>query len=88
MVSDDCIIHFKLPLPKTTFSQKTITFQKSRSVEFERFKHDILDTGLLMLEIKTMQYNTTLTELANKHAPVKSKTITERSGAEWYTTGK
>ncbi len=33
----------------------------------------------------TTQYNTKLTELADKHAPVTSKTITERPEVEWYT---
>ncbi len=36
----------------------------------------------------TTQYNTKLTELADRHAPVNSKTITEHPGAEWYTTAQ
>ncbi len=33
----------------------------------------------------TTQYNDRLFELADKHAPCKSKTITEHPEAEWYT---
>ncbi len=85
-VSDHCIIHFKLTIPKPTFPQKTITFRKWKSVDLKSFKQDILDAGLLMLDSIKSNNNTTLTELADKHAPVKSKTITEHPGAEWYTT--
>ncbi len=83
-VSDCCIVHFKLTIHKPTFHQKIITFQKWKSVIIERFKHNILDAGLLMLDSVSniTQYNTKLTELADRHAPVKSKTTTECLGAE------
>ncbi len=93
-VSDLCIFHFKLTIPKPTFPQKTITFRKWTSMDLERFKQDILDAGLLMLDSVlnlTTQYNTKRTELADKHALVKSKTITECPGAVVYNraqTGK
>ncbi len=63
-------------------------------MDLERFKQDILDAGLLMLDSVlnlTTQYNTKRTELADKHALVKSKTITECPGAVVYNraqTGK
>ena len=33
----------------------------------------------------TQQYNLTLSSLLDKHAPKKTKTITERTDVDWYT---
>ena len=37
------------------------------------------------VESAILQYDSALCTIINKHAPVKSKTITIRSEAEWYT---
>jgi hypothetical protein len=57
-------------------------------MDMDKFRQDISDANLLShdsLSDLTFYYNNTLQQLLDKHAPLKTKTITERPQAEWYT---
>jgi hypothetical protein len=88
-VSDHSIIQFKLQMKKPAFQRKTISFRQWRSVDIDSFKQDILDTNLMSSSTVSelvSRYNSVMQELADKHAPAKTKTITVKPHAEWYTT--
>lgn len=88
-VSDHSIIHFKLRVRKPSYERKTISFRQWKSVDRDSLEQDIVNANLLSCDTTedlVSQYTSTMKELADKHAPVKIKTITVRPQAEWFTT--
>ena len=65
-------------------------FRCLKSVDLHKFNLDILSSKLItnppssLFELITC-YNSTLSSLLNKHAPLKSKTVTQKPKNPWYT---
>ena len=64
-----------------------------KSIDLQEFRDDISDSPLIStvyeaghdLESLLTLFNTTLIGLLDKHAPLKTRTITIRPSAPWYT---
>ena len=69
--------------------KKTLRFRKLRDIQLDDFKQDILSSPLVMspahdIETLSRQFDTVLSELLDKHAPLHTKCITLRPHAPWY----
>ena len=93
VISDHAAIHFYLKLKKSVFDKKLITFRKLRSVDFNNFGSDVLNSSLPSLfaaplpchDDLIIQYNDVLSSILDIHAPVRTKTVTLRPAAAWYS---
>ena len=80
------ILDFTRPPP----SRKRVKFRRLRDINIEQFKEDIkssqlaLSTASITSELAE-QFNLVLRELLDKHAPERTKTVTLRPNAPWYT---
>jgi len=87
---DHYAIHSQVKLKKPSFEQKKITYRKLRAVNIEALQTDIKSSTLLSdySDIDLMplvgNFEITLTNLLDTHAPIKKRTITLRPYAPWY----
>ena len=72
--------------------RKTVSFRKLRAIDVDSFKQDIISSSVLSnslnsanLEELVRAYTSELSALIEKHAPLRSKTITLRPSCVWYT---
>ena len=89
-ISDHSAVHFKLMKEKPSYEKKVITFRKLKNVDPTIFQKDIQSTMLNTSRTTDVseevdQYNTILSQLVDKHAPVKERVVTIRPSAPWYT---
>ena len=93
VISDHATVHFQLSLNKALLDKKTITFRKLRSTDFDNFYADVLNSGLPDFFASPSSswddlidhYNNFLTSIPEAHAPLKTKTVTLRPSAPWYS---
>ena len=80
---------FNVKFEKPPATKSKIQYRKLRAIDVEAFKQDISanitdppkDTSCeKLLEI----YNSLLSDLLNKHAPMKTKLVTQRPNTPWY----
>ena len=87
----DSVIHSLLDLAKLPLQRKRISYRKIRDIDFSEFCGQLENTRLVRdaasfsLSELVYEYNTTLKSLLDRHAPLKTKTITLRPTALWYT---
>jgi hypothetical protein len=78
-----------MPIPTPLTSKQTISYHNWKKVDLDKFKQDI--TNKLgfpegsSVDDKVQQYNTILTELADTHAPMQTRTVTLRPHHPWFT---
>ena len=90
-VSDHLVVHSLLDLAKIPLERKRISYRKIRDIDFSEFCGQLEDTRLerdaasFSLGDLVYEYNTTLKSLLDSQAPLKTKTITLRPTALWYT---
>ncbi|XP_066016040.1 uncharacterized protein [Pocillopora verrucosa] len=90
-VSDHLAVHSLLDLAKLPLERKQISYRKIRDIDFSEFCGQLENTRLVRdaasfsLGELVYEYNTTLKSLLDRHAPLKTKTITLRPTALWYT---
>ncbi len=90
LISDHLAILFSARLPKPPLHRKTITSRKIRSINHDKFIHDIESSGLLTsttidTDNITEVYFKSLNDILDKHAPLKTSTVTVRQGCGWFT---
>ncbi len=90
VIADHSAIHFKLACSKPGFERKTITFRRLKSIDLKSFSQDILSSPLHSnrentLECLVNQYQNVLSDILDKHAPLRTKVVTIRPSAQWYT---
>ena len=83
-------IHCDLLLQKPHYTKKIVKFRKIRHTDINRFTEDILNPTLfkqvsLDSNILAVHYDTVLQSLLERHAPLKTKIVTIRPSAPWYT---
>ena len=88
--SDHFIINVSVCLEKTPVTTKTITYRKVRSIDMSGFAADIQTSALILdppsgLDELVDTYNEILTDLLDKHAPLKTKQMAERPLLPWYS---
>ena len=78
--------------PKTAFERREVCYRKLKSIDIGKLREDIGNSPLADpvsvsgdLDDLICQYNTVLSELLDKHAPLKKRMITLRPAAPWYT---
>lgn len=89
-ISDHRAIHCELNLRKPVFAKKMVHFRKLRSINLNCFSEDIRTSPLFNqpssdLQSPVFRYNSVLLSLLDKHAPLKSRCVTVRLSAAWYT---
>ena len=90
-VSDHLAVHSLLDLAKIPLKCKRISYRKIRDIDFSELCGQLEDTRLVRdaasfsLGELVYEYNTTLKSLLDRHAPLKTKTITLRPTTQWYT---
>ena len=88
-LSDHFAVHGVLPLAKPPRETMRIVYRKLRRIDLASFSSD-LQTCLPITPANDLSafvdhYNTTLHDILNKHAPEKTKVITVRASAPWYS---
>jgi len=89
MDSDHFWVYFDLPIKKPLPLQKEIFYRKHKNIDKKEFSQDIQNSELHKNPAKNIsdavdQYNETLKNLYDKHAPLKSKVVTIRPNTPWY----
>lgn len=84
-LSDHFLITFNIDIKKTPEKRK-ITSRK-KPTDFSKLENDLEQTipNIMSSPDLTNAYNTTLRELLDKHAPVVTRTVTDRPSAPWLT---
>ena len=89
-LSDHAAVTVFLPTTRPPLPRKTVTSRNYRRINIEELKKDINSSPLA----KTLPsdpdelvklYNSTLSDLIDKHAPLKTREVTIRPSAQWYS---
>ena len=85
-LSDHNAVHFKFSINKPPFIRKEIVYHRWKSVDSTEFSADICQSSLHTSSAPNItdlvkQYNTVLGELADKHAPIITRTVMVRPRA-------
>lgn len=88
-LSDHCSVLCCLNNPKPKSTVKEISYRKLKDINLKSFKDDISSSALIaktptQLEDILECYNTTLSAILDKHAPVNKKILTIRPRVPWY----
>ena len=88
-ISDHAFVHCKLSHPVVPLQVKQITYRKLKNIDLTVFLDDLGKSNLFSqasegLEDLVSQYNKTLVDLLNVHAPSATKTVVIRPIAPWF----
>ena len=88
LISDHHAVHCQLAMSKPPCKFKDITYRKIRAIDPLSFASDITNSDLLKkpehsLDELVCQYRHVLCELLDKHAPLKTRTLTVRPETPW-----
>ena len=85
-ISDHKAIVCSLPVGKPPAIGKLVSVQHVKLINVDNLCQDLLERlDLQSLPDDVLHYDDSLHTIIDKHAPVKSKTITIRAEAVWYT---
>ncbi|XP_077981930.1 uncharacterized protein LOC144436936 [Glandiceps talaboti] len=90
-ISDHCFVITHLSNINRHIEENTVTFRQYKKINKEAFRNDILNSSLCDhallnnsdLDSLVSTYNTVLTELLDKHAPLITKRFTTRPTLPW-----
>ena len=90
LISDHRLIACVLTVSKPSVPRKTITSRKLRSIDQQSFTKDIESSILCSsptcdVTNAVEQYNKSLSELLNKHAPLCTRTVTPKDLQPWFS---
>ena len=87
--SDHSAVLFTVSCSAPGVAQKTITYRKWKSADVTSIQADIADAfkdfTCQDVSVGLQVYNDTLADIADKHAPEKSRLVTVRPDKSWYT---
>ena len=88
-ISDHCTVDLFLRFKTLRPIRKQIQYRKLKNIDIQSFKQDILVSELANVNLNdpnilVEQYNGILSELLEKHAPLKNKTIVIRQQVPWF----
>jgi len=83
-------VGFNTTLGKPAQVQKIVSYRKLRAIDVEAFKHDIVIFPMLQttqgnVDGLVTTFTNGLTSPIDKHALLRTRTITERPDCPWYT---
>ena len=89
-ISDHRAVHCELNLQKPIYAKKTVQYRELRSIDFDCFSEEVRASALFNhpssdLQTLVSRYNSVLSALLDKHAPLKSKCVTIRPSSAWFT---
>ena len=89
LISDHQAVQFAIETNFTAQAQKTILVRKTKDINLDSFLYDILESDLIKnpscdLDHLVGRYNTCLSAILDKHAPLKKKVISIRQKVPWY----
>ena len=88
--SDHCLALFTINISVPQLSRKKVSFRKTKVIDITAFMEDLSASRLCQdppsepVELVNC-YNTTLAGLLDRHAPLKTKTVTVRLQVPWYS---
>ena len=90
VLSDHYAVHCMLPVNKPLLQSKKISYRKLRTIDADSLRQDIKDSALYKsptteLSDLCAQYDSVLSSILNKHAPLRTRSISLRPRAPWYT---
>jgi hypothetical protein len=88
-------VHFDIAITNPPLQTKSISYRKTKAVDIDCFKHELASSVLCYNELREHSvpedldrlvnvYNTTLTSMIDKHAPLITKTGKAISQVPWY----
>ena len=88
--SDHCLALFSINISVPQLSRKKVSFRKTKAIQMTAFMEDLSASRLCQdppsEPVKLVDcYNTTLAGLLDRHAPLKTKTVTVRPQVPWYS---
>ena len=88
-ISDHAAIICHLRFCKPNLVPREFSYRKIKDIDLSTFKKDIIESDLVQnpaedLEELVKQYNQTLSNILNKHAPLKTCKIRKRESQPWY----
>jgi hypothetical protein len=86
-LSDHAFVSTDLSVVKSHIIRKTLSFRNYKSIDETKFTHDLADAceSLMIIdEDLAAAYNTRLSDLLDKHAPVITKRRSVRDFVPWY----
>ena len=89
-ISDHYVVYFNLATSRLPLPRKTISARSFKSIDLESLKCDIRNSIRLALTSDNpdelpLQYDSELTALMEKHAPIRTQTVAILQLARWYT---
>jgi hypothetical protein len=90
IIADHYPIHFKLDLRKPGPYRKEVISRKTRAIDKNQFRRDILQSDLITNSAESLpelicQYDNCLSRILDDHAPLQKRVITVRPNSPWYT---
>ena len=87
--SDHCSVLFSINTSKPQLSRKEVSLSKTKAINTTAFMEDLSASRLCRDPPSQPDelvdcYNTTLAELLDRYAPLKTKTVTVRPQVPWY----
>lgn len=88
-ISDHCTVLCDLNITKPRLTTKTITYRKLKDIDISALTNDLSSSGLFSqhadeLSSLVRNYNLVLSELLDRHAPQKSKSLVIRPIVPWF----
>ena len=88
-LSDHSTVLYNLALQKPQLTVKEVSFRKTKAINIDAFQDELRSSQLWQNPPSTLQdlvssYNSTLSRLIDKHAPLTKKTITMRPCVPWF----
>ena len=92
-ISDHSLVTFTLSFPKPTRSPHRVSCRDWKAFNMDDFKYDLCNTALFSsqqiiaassVSLAVSEYNTTLVQLIDKHAPLVTKTVFHREPVPWF----
>ena len=91
-ISDHSAILCTVDMPRTCATKKTVHHRNLHCIDMESWRNDIRDSALHSaasdsstdVNILTEEYNNVVRQLIDKHAPLRSRSITLRPHTPWF----
>ena len=92
LISDHHAVLFTVPYNRPSIGKKMISPRKYKTVDLLELKHDVAQSALRAAPASTateraFQYHHVLSATLDKHAPMKTKLVSERAEAPWFNNG-
>ena len=85
LLTDHYSIDFTITMPYTTPKRTTITYRNIKKINYDDFKNDI-NKSVISCHLTAYSLTELLTDLLNKHAPLKTNYLTKHDNQPWFNS--